>query len=807
MAGSLLKLICFLVLCLWLQSGVVQAGTGLYQYDILVIHSYHKDMDWVEQLQEGIEQELARDGPSIDLKVEYMDSKRYDGDAYFSILVSLWRYKYANAPPDCILVCDDNALNLVLSVRDEIFPGIPVVFCGINRYEQERFLTYTNLTGVIEEYDLAGTLDLIKELFPARRNLLIINDDTVTGKANKARLEEISYDYGRFFTFIHSGRVSVTELINTVDSLSKDSAILLMSFNRDAEGRVLRYRDAIRLVRTNSSVPVFGVWSFYLGRGLFGGSLVDGYSQGRTAAKLCLRILKGESASSIPIIRKSPNRPMFDYEELERFSISTSMLPLDSVVINIPDSLWYHHKYKIIGGVLVFIFQGVLILLLLHNSRRRLASERQLARTKNDLETTLESLGEAVISMDGNFLITRANNIAGVVLILHDITERKSMQVMLAQTRRLEAIGQLAGGVAHDFNNILTGISGYAEMLALQLSEQPKLQSSAIRIQQACRRAAELTRQLLSFARKGKVISSPIDCHATLDTVLGLLERTLDKNIALRRRYDAGSSVIVGDPAQLENVFLNLGINGADAMPGGGRLVFTTENVEFSAPFLCEFGETLDPGHYLCVGVEDTGHGIPPESLQLIFEPFYTTKEAGKGTGLGLAAVYGAMKEHGGGIRLSSEVGKGTIFKLYFPVEEGAVLTDLEQVSHGSGRETLLIIDDEQLILTSANGLLTELGYTVLLARSGERGLVVYERYRDAIDLVLLDMIMPEMDGAECSRRLKKINPEVKIVICSGFPKASRFKDIDKLGVNGFLQKPFTGADVSRVVQQICHSG
>ena len=874
-----------LLLTILCGPALVLADSTFYQYDVLVIHSYHKDMEWVEQLQAGIHEAFAQDRSSIDLKVEYMDSKRYVADDYFTMLTALWRYKYRDDPPDCIIVCDDNALNLLLGVREDIFPGIPVVFCGINHYDPERFGHYRAVTGVVEEFDLPGTLDLLRALFPERRNLLVINDDTATGRANRKRLEALSYRYSTHFRFMYSGNVSATDLMMTVDSLDESSAILLMSFNRDAEGKVLRYRDAIRLVRTNSTVPIFGVWSFYLGRGLFGGSLVNGNSQGKTAAELCLRILKGESADSIPVIHESPNAPMFDMAELKRFSIAAGSLPFGSIVVNAPDTLWFRHKYKIMLGLCVVVVQGVLIVLLVYNARRRLRSEQNLRRTRNSLSTTLESLGDGVVSMDGNLTITQANSaaarifgvavddlrgrtftelleeldpaggirlaesavmcqnigekvefpedsslqvgrrplmhiqgscapirneereIVGAVAIFHDATERKSMQIMLSQSRRLEAIGQLAGGVAHDFNNILAGISGYAEMLALQLHDNEKLKTSAVRIQQAAQRAAELTRQLLSFARKGKVMSSTIDCHETLESVIGLLQRTIDKNVIITERYNAECAVIVGDPAQLENVFLNLGINGADAMPNGGELLFTTENIELHSSFPCDFGEVLDPGLYLSVSVKDTGHGIDQEMFQKIFEPFFTTKAAGKGTGLGLAAVYGAVKEHGGALKLSSQVGKGSEFTLYFPAQRGTVDREREEKGEGRGYETVLLIDDEQLILSSASGLLQELGFTVLTAKGAERGLQVYQREMERIDLILLDMIMPELDGVECCKRLRVLNPEVKIVICSGFTKTGRFREIEELGVQGYLQKPFSGSDVARIIRQVCRDG
>jgi CheY-like chemotaxis protein len=378
------------------------------------------------------------------------------------------------------------------------------------------------------------------------------------------------------------------------------------------------------------------------------------------------------------------------------------------------------------------------------------------------------------------------------------------MQIMLAQSRKMEAIGQLAGGVAHDFNNLLTGISGFAELLTIQLHDDALKRDIAQKIINAAGRAADLTRKLLSFARKGKVISSPVDCHEALRSAVGLLEHSLDKSIKLSCRLEAERSIIIGDPMQLENVFLNLGINGADAMPDGGQLTFSTGNLQSTEPLTCEFGEILEPGHYIRIRVSDTGCGINPELRQIIFEPFYTTKEEGRGTGLGLSAVFGAVKDHGGKIRLFSEVDGGTDFDIYFPLEKvlEPVLNTIRMPQKG-GNATVLVIDDEDLILSSANGLLTALGYNVILAESGRNGIEMYRRMHEEIDIVLLDMIMPEMNGTTCFKELKNINPDVQVLISSGFTRTSRFSEAEQLGARGFLQKPYSAAEVSRAIEAV----
>ena len=852
-------------------------------HNVLVIHSYHKEMQWVDEIEQAIEKTLvAAHGTAVDIHVEYMDSKRFSDHDYFNLLSEVWRYKYLANRPDCLIVCDDNALNFILSTRDQLFAGIPIVFCGINHYDAATFARYDNITGVVEAYDLPGTLRLIKRLLPETRDLFIINDTTMTGIANKARIEEISYLFQHEYNFIYAGNLTIDTLRDTVSSLPEHTAILLMSYNRDAEYRTFRYRDAITAIRSSTSRPIFGVWSFYLGRGLLGGSLVNGESQGRTAADLALKILAGTPAASLPVVNESPNLPMFDYRELKRFAIAESLLPEDAVLINTPDNLWYRHRAKVIMVAGLIVGQLCIIFLLFTNIRKRRQSETVLRENRQNLSTTLAAIGEAVVTVNGEGRVIHANpqsltlfnmktdqleahqfaeimaradpengpmlaelvqncinsgerqelpenatlnltgrkpvylsgscspirdprgGTQGGVLVCHDITEKLQMQNMLAQSRKMEAIGQLAGGVAHDFNNLLTGISGFAEILTFRLPPDSPEHHGASRILQAAARASDLTRKMLSFARKGKMLSSPVDCHHSLQAVVDLLGHSVDRSIRIDTAFQAANATIVGDPTQLENIFLNLAINSADAMADGGILTIATDNVEITEPEQCEFGDTLRPGTYLRARFTDTGCGIPDDIRTQIFEPFFTTKSQGKGTGLGLAAVCGAMKEHEGRLKLDSQEGKGTEFTLYFPLTRQRAIVPLrkQEIPEGDGT-TLLVIDDERLILASARELLTELGYNVLLAEGPIAGIDLYRRQKEVIDLVVLDMIMPEMNGTACFKELKKINPQVRALISSGFTRNERVAEAEELGIGGFLQKPYSAAEMSQAIRGV----
>lgn len=872
LATLLSLLISVLILC--------QSAQSEEKQKVLVIHSYHKEMQWVDEIEEAIEQTLiASRGTDVEMHVEYMDSRRFSGNNFYNLLTDVWRYKYSENKPDVLIVCDDNALNHVISVREDIFPGIPVVFCGINYYDPALFSQLDNITGVVEAYDLPGTLNIIRKIMPDQQDLYIINDTTLTGTANKARIEEIAYQFNSHFNFIYSGNLSIENLNEVVKTLPKSSVILLMTFSRDIEGRNFRYRDIIQAIRENSARPIFGVWSFYLGRGLLGGSLVNGNSQGRTAANLALKILDGVSAADLPVINESPNLPMFDYNELKRFSIPSSLVPAGSIIINAPDNLWYKYKYQLLGLLVFLVFQFFIIAYLIKSNRQRRESEEQLRKSRSNLAVTLEAIGEAVISVDKDLRIVNANAqaenlfnlntqqlenslltdslagkdpvhgsvlidivrrclregervefpedtvytagadlqcylsgscspirdlqdvIQGVVLVCYDNTEKRNIQSMLVQSRKMEAIGQLAGGVAHDFNNLLGGISGFAELLKLKLPSGSTEQQNAERILHAAGRASDLIRKLLSFARKGKIMSSPVDCHQSIKVAIDLLKHSIDKSVTIVSSLNAQDSVIIGDPTQLENIFLNLAINSADAMSEGGTLTITTENVDVATPQQWAFGEILEPGSYLFVRFIDTGCGIDEPLLEKIFEPFFTTKTQGKGTGLGLAAVFGSMQEHDGHIRINSEVGTGSEFILAFPLSNRQPDEPVFETSVPAGENrTVLVIDDEPLLLSSAEGLLSELGYKVLLAEGARAGLETYRRNHQDIDLVILDMIMPEMSGTACFKQLLEINEDVCVVICSGFTKTEKYAEAEKLGVRGYIQKPYSAAELHSAI-------
>jgi len=389
-----------------------------------------------------------------------------------------------------------------------------------------------------------------------------------------------------------------------------------------------------------------------------------------------------------------------------------------------------------------------------------------------------------------------------------DITDRKRaeeesrhLQSQLIQAQKMEALGLLAGGIAHDFNNLLTGILGYANLLCHREGIDPEVARAAGAIQRASERASHLTAQLLGFARKGKNLNVPVDLGRIVHGVTGLLERTLDRRIRIVTSFRPDGGCVSGDPSQLDQVVMNLAVNGCDAMPEGGRLKISTERVTLDEAF-CREREGMTPGNHLLLSVADTGIGIPRENLERIFDPFFTTKGQGKGTGLGLSMVFGIVKNHGGCVDVRSEAGAGTEFRIYLPecVSAAPKETLTMSVALPRGRGKILLVDDQEPVREVARDMLEALGYEVLTASDGLEGV---SRYRDLwreIDLVVVDMVMPNLSGGDCFRRMREINPKARVVLSSGYSMEGAIQDVMNEGILAFIQKPYRLEELSRVV-------
>ena len=423
----------------------------------------------------------------------------------------------------------------------------------------------------------------------------------------------------------------------------------------------------------------------------------------------------------------------------------------------------------------------------------------ETSHTKTDGELIPVEIHSRAISYRGRTVILNAAR--DITLRIEAEKEKKLLQSQLLHSQKMEAIGTLAGGIAHDFNNLLMGIQGYISLMRLQTNPDDPNGEYIQGIENAVTSAANLTNQLLGFARKGKYALKQTCINDTVIKSAKMFTRTRKEIVTHQQLQDNIWSVRV-DPGQIEQVLINLYLNAWHAMPQGGDLCIQTENVYLSDHYCKPF--EVPGGNYVKVSITDTGSGIDEEIIERIFEPFFTTKDVGKGTGLGLASAYGIIKNHNGIIRVYSEKDHGTTFNIYLPSSDLEEPVDAEVNSELlNGTETILLVDDEEGTIRVEKLMLEKLGYTVFPARSGKQAIELYNENKAGFDLVALDMIMPEMNGKDTYDELKKIDPTVKVLLVSGYSLNKQIEELIGLGCKGYMQKPFDIVQLSQKIREV----
>jgi len=623
---------------------------------VLLLHSYDSTYAWTTEEQEGILEALSPLGVSAAVRVEYLDARRDARRDLRDAVATLLSVKYAAVKPRVIIATDDAAVEFLLE-RPDLFPNVPVVFGGVNSAVLVGRLPRTRFTGVTEPTDTGDFIRQLLAVRPGTRRVFIVTDNTQASVELTRDISEAARQASLAVTPLSGERLHFDQILNALRTETRaGDLVVLRPIRADVTGQALDAEQTTAAVVSASRAPVVTPSLSELGQGLLAGVVSQGQRHGRLVGAKALAVLRGENVADLPIESAIDDQLMFDARELARWGISERTLPPDVLVVNHPPSFYRTHKAVIWGGATVLVVQSVVIGALVLTVRARRRAQRTLERQASQLQASHQALDRAHQSL------------------LQEQEGRRKAEESLGQAQKMEALGRLAGGVAHDFNNLLTIILGHSALLQDRLPAGTDLRVGATEIRQAGEQAATLTRQLLAFSRKQVVPVRPRDVRSAVLQLEPIVRRLLPDSIEMHLQLDPSLPPVMIGEGQIEQIVLNLTANARDAMPDGGRLDVETMAVRLDEPLLAD--PDVNAGDYLRLRVSDTGEGMDAETQRRIFEPFFTTKAAGRGTGVGLATVYGIVKQHGGGVGVTSAPGQGTTFAIYLPLPTGQPQSD-----------------------------------------------------------------------------------------------------------------------------------
>ena len=973
---------------------------------VLLLYSFDNEEGIYTGFDHGLRSELrsgARD--RVEFYTEYLDLVRFPGAAHAANLVKLLELKFGEQKPDLIVPVSYSALQFLLGEGKELFPGTPVVaLFNVTRLGELKQSIATGtvgrrITGVASTDEPVRTVDLALRLQPDTDQVAVVVGCSPVDGYWAEQLRQDFAPYGQRVRFTYLTGLTMDETLKRVAELPPHTVILSTYFFEDANGQFFLQQEALDLIAQKANVPVYAIYSNYLGHGVVGGRMTDPENLGRRIAKEAARVLSGENAAGIPLELDNSAQDTVDWRQLQRWHISEKQLPPGTVELFREPSAWERYRSVIVAVIALCILQTVLVLALWFSIERRKRAEKAqlhekiladavieslpgifllqdragknlrwnknaelmaryapgeegvlgnvadgdkeaVQRAKNevfargasqieadmllsnggtapfyftgvrvDLEGTpylaavgidltqskqaeeavrrseaeLRSFVEnapygigtigvrqdrflhanpALVKLlaykseaevlaltvsrdlysdgdgtgfraqptradffnaveftwkrkDGKPVMVRASGRRlsspdgggdVIEIIAEDVTSRKLLEEQLRHAQKMEALGQLAGSVAHDFNNLLGVIIGYSELLSSDLGSAGPVGTRLETIKKAGVRAASLTSQLLAFSRRQVLEPRVVNLNSLVAETQKMLQRLMGEDIEQKIVLDPALGKTKADPGQMVQVIMNLAVNARDAMPTGGKLTIETSKVSFEegATF---YGVAVPPGRYVMLAVTDTGTGMDADTRERLFEPFFTTKAEGKGTGLGLATVYGIVKQSGGFVFADSELGKGTVFRVYLPQVDPPLEEPSRQreklAAVPAGSATIMVVEDERAFRDLLHDGLQSRGYQVLVASNGVEALRIAEEHAGPIRLLITDVIMPQMSGPELAKCLTEVRGNLDVLYMSGYTD-------DRLGAmagtNGelaWIQKPFYLDDLQRKIQEI----
>lgn len=975
---------------------------------VLLLYSFDNEEGIYTGFDHALRSEL-RSGlrDRVEFYTEYLDLVRLPGAAHAASLVKLLQLKFAGQNPDLIVPVSYSALQFLLGEGKELFPGTPVVaLFNATRLEElkQRIATGTvgrGITGVASTDEPVRTVDLALRLQPDTKQVAVVVGSSPVDQYWAYQLQQDFAAYRGRVEFTYVTRLTMDETLKRVAELPPHTVILSTYFFEDGSGEFFLQEEALDLIAHAANVPVYAIYSSYLGHGVVGGRMTNPENLGRRIAKKAARVLSGENAGGIPIELDNSAQDTVDWRQLQRWHISEKGLPPGTIELFREPSAWERYRSVIVAVIALCILQTILVLALWFSIDRRRRAEKALLHEKILADAVIESLpgifllqdragknlrwnknaelaarygpqvegalgnvadgdkvavqrakdevfergasqieaemllpnggtapyfftgvrvelegtpylaavgidltqtkqaeeavrrseaelrsfvenapygigtigvrqdrflhaNPALVKLlayqseaevlaltvsrdlysdgdgtgfraqptradffnaveftwkrkDGKPVMVRASgrrlSSAGgggdvIEIIAEDVTARKLLEEQLRHTQKMEALGQLAGSVAHDFNNLLGVIIGYSELLSSDLGSAGPVGTRLETIKKAGVRAASLTSQLLAFSRRQVLEPRVVNLNSLVAETQKMLQRLMGEDVEQKIILDPGLGKTKADPGQMVQVIMNLAVNARDAMPTGGKLTLETSKVNFEEG-TAFYGVAVPPGRYVMLSVTDTGTGMDADTRERLFEPFFTTKAEGKGTGLGLATVYGIVKQSGGFVFADSELGKGTVFRVYLP-QVDQPLEDahrqrekLPALPAGSATTTIMVVEDERAFRDLLHDGLQSRGYQVLVASNGVEAVRIAEEHAGPIRLLITDVIMPQMSGPELAKCLTEVRGNLDVLYMSGYTD-------DRLGAmagtNGeliWIQKPFYLDDLMRKIQEI----
>ncbi|MFT5697900.1 MAG: two-component system cell cycle sensor histidine kinase/response regulator CckA [Desulforhopalus sp.] len=854
---------------------VAQAHALNEKKNVLFLNSYHNGYHWSDGLLKGVRSVLSESQHKIDLQIEYMDAKKFTYADLSQNLFALYKKKFKDESFDIIVVSDNDALNFVNEHRKDLFPGIPIVFCGINDLKYSD-ISSDNITGVVEVFDFTATLEVAKKIHPERKRIIVLIDDSTAGTAIRKQIEKISTQNSTGIEVEYWIQLSLPEAQRRVASLPDDTMLFIAPYYQTtSDGDFYTSEEVSEAIYQHSTVPIYTAWEFMVGYGAVGGRVLSGFEQGKTAGRMALQILNETPADDIPIVNEPGGIYLFDYAVMKKLNIIQELLPPNRKIINEPAAIYAISK-DLFWTIMVSLF--LLLIALISMVIAMLERRKVEVKIKDQLnfqETLMDTIPQLVSwkDTDGRYLganraftdffglkdaehveglcandfikdhpyvqwstsvdlaviesqksfrklrrkvVDQNNNegwlevnkvplkgqgdkVLGVLSTAENITKEQNLERQLLQSQKLEAIGTLAGGISHDFNNILTSIINSTELAIGDIDPDTQTAADLRRVLKAAHRGGQVVQQILSFSRPSKEGFHTTDLAEIIQEVVHLMEASTPANIQVIAHIEAGQNFFVhADPTQMHQAILNLATNAYHALKKrGGDLQIELTRIE-SWRAETEDGQ-ISTKEFIQLTVNDNGPGIPEEIIHKIFDPFFSTKSKAEGTGLGLAVVHGIIQSHQGTIKVESTETKGTTFKILLPAGKPKRTATLLNHQDSTGREGhILFVEDDLDQLQTTPRLLEEMGFLVTAIQDPVEALTLASSGTQHFDILISDFDMPTMSGAELAKSL----PDLPVILVSGRADA-RFAARDCPNIFQVIIKPYHKKDLIQSLNEI----